>query len=104
MSQKSESAIARREFLKSGAIAAVGIGCLSLDLREAIAQARQAGKPLFTENNLNRFIRANPPKSKSGQGLGREAAQDVKSFIRNHFHLTAEQQQELESVSNEDIV
>ena len=103
MDKKPQSQIRRRDFLKGSTMAAVvGVSCLSLDLRAALAQARATGKPLFTENNVNRLIRANPWKSRSGQLLAHEAEQDVKSFIRNHFYLTAEQEQELASVSAEE--
>ena len=101
MNKKRESKIRRRDFLKTSA-AAVGVSCLRLDLRKALAQAKRVGKPLLTENNLNRLIRANPATSRSGQELGREAIQDLKSLIRNHFSLTPEQEEELQSLTPED--
>ena len=104
MKEETPSKIARRAFLKNGSTATlVAVFLSSVDVRGAIAQARSAGKPLLTENNLNRFIRANPPKSKTGQLLGREALQDLPEFIRGHFSLTATQQEELASLTQEQL-
>lgn len=104
MNEETPGKIARRDFLKNSATATLVAGVsLSINLRTAVAHARSEGKPLFTENNLNRLIRANPTKSRSGQQLGREALQDLPGFIRGHFSLTAPQQEELASLTQEQL-
>jgi hypothetical protein len=104
MNEEKPGKIARRDFLKNSATATLVAGVsLSIDLRTAVAHARSEGKPLLTQNNLNRLIRANPTKSKSGQQLGREALQDLPGFIRGHFSLTAPQHEELASLTQEQL-
>jgi hypothetical protein len=45
--------ISRREFVKAGVSAALLGTCLSQGLEEALAQAKQTGKPVLTAKSLN---------------------------------------------------
>jgi hypothetical protein len=75
--------VSRREFVRSGLSAALIGTCLSQGLEEAMAAARQTGKPLLTEKSLNRLF-ANAVTNKA---LAAEAAQDVKGFLHKRFTL-----------------
>jgi len=49
--------LTRRDFVKTGlATALVGAGCLSFGLKEALAQAKETGKPLLTPESLNKLF------------------------------------------------
>ena len=76
--------ISRREFVKAGVSAALLGTCLSQGLEEALAQAQQTGKPVFTEKSLNRLF----ANAEANKALAAEAARDVKGFLRERFTLT----------------
>ena len=62
MSNDTEKEISRRKFLKTSVGAAVMIGCFTkAELREALAQAKVAGKPLLTAPNINLHITRSLP-------------------------------------------
>ncbi len=89
----------RREFLKTGVVAAIGIGCLRGNLREALAQANAAGKPLFMPENINKLI----AKHQSGnpaelRALANQAKANPKGFIAKNFYLTPRQQHEFDAL------
>src|SRR5207244_11347549 len=81
----------RREVIAGGAMAAIGLTCLSKGIRTALAAAQRTGKPLLTEKNLNAFIKANSLRTRKGQDVSAEAIRDLNGFIRNNFHLTEAQ-------------
>ena len=99
MAKARKEGTGRREFLKTGVVAAIGIGCLRGNLREALAQANDAGKPLFMPANINKLI----AKHQSGnpaelRALANQAKADPKGFIAKNFYLTPRQQHELDAL------
>jgi hypothetical protein len=102
MSKPDESDSNRRRFLQAGVAAAIGGVCFSsATIKEALAKARQAGKPLFTAKNFNASL---PQKHNNTlRRLMQEARQDIKAFIRQRFYLTKEQEKELDSLP-EDLI
>ena len=95
--------IDRRQFLKNGSVgaAAVGLTCLNFGgLREALALARQTGKPILNETNLNAII----PKSPDGlRSFGGEVKRDLKALLHNRFAVTSAQEREINNLSPSDI-
>ncbi len=96
------SKMKRREFLVVGATAAVGLTCLSKNLKAALKEAQLSGKPLLTEANINALIQANPLSTPKGQQIFAEAGSNLTTFAARHFYLTAEQRSELGTISAED--
>jgi len=99
-----KTAVARRVFLKNGAVAAAGavIGLSSLGaVKEALAQAKLTGKPLLTESALNSVFSTGGANERSRMAALAEARQDVKRFIRNRFTLTPAQERQLDSLSTQ---
>lgn len=97
-----DNASDRRKFLKEGVAAvALGLGYLNFaGLKDALAQARQVGKPLFTGRNLTTFIDYKWSFDKKGfRTLALKAKDDIKGFIRQQFHLTPEQSRGLDTLS-----
>ena len=105
MNNKDERKIDRRGFMISSASGAiVGLSCLSIGLKEALAQARQTGKPLLTEESLNNLFTVGGSNERSMVAARIvEAKQDVKGFIRSRFTLTPAQEAKLESLSAEQL-
>ena len=56
MAESHERELAAKRLLKDAAAAAFVGTCLETDFREAIAAAKQAGKPMLTEKGINDFI------------------------------------------------
>ncbi|MEK6304482.1 MAG: hypothetical protein AABO41_27655 [Acidobacteriota bacterium] len=101
MNDKDEKKIDRREFMKSGATGAiVGLSVLKLGLKEARAQAKQTGRPLLTDRAVNSLFLRSGAKSAE---LAAEARRDVKGFVKRNFTLNSAQEQQLESLSAEEI-
>ena len=101
-----KTSVARREFVKNGAVAAATtvIGLSSLGaVKEALAQARVTGKPLLTESALNSLFSTDGANERSRMAAIAEARQDVKRFIRNRFTLTATQERRLDSMSPQQL-
>ncbi len=108
MNNEGAKKVARREFMKSGAAGAaaavVGLSALSGGLKEALAQARETGKPLLTEEALNSlFLPSGSNKRSDASRLAAEAKRDVKGFVRSRFTLTRPQEEMLESLSEEQL-
>jgi hypothetical protein len=102
MGKTAAGRIARRDFVKKAGLGAVmGAGCLRAGLKEALAAAQVAGKPLLTEGNLNAFIATKTEHEAEFRQSVRDAEADLKGLVRTHFHLTAEQEQALESLTQE---
>lgn len=98
---KDEKKIDRREFMKSGATGAiVGLSALRLGLREARAEAAQTGKPVLTDRSLNALFAKGGSKTSA---LAAEAKRDVRSFVKSRYTLTRAQEQQLESLSQEEL-
>jgi hypothetical protein len=94
--------LGRRQFLKSaGTLALVGATCLGAGLRQALAQAKQAGKPLLTEKGVNELI--NSKSKEELRSLMLEASKDLNGFLRKHFFVAAQQESELKTLSKSDI-
>lgn len=92
--------LTRRDFVKTGlATALVGAGCLSFGLKEALAQAKETGKPLLTPESLNKLF----ANGKANKVLAGEAIPDIKAFIRRRFTLTSQQNQVLDKFSMTDL-
>ena len=98
MRKRNQDEFSRRDFLKNSAGAAAIIGCFTRSgLRDALAQAGKAGKPLLTEANLNAHI---PPIGDlpAFRAWVAEVKQDVKGYLDKHFHITSEQRDEIDEV------
>lgn len=92
----------RREFLKDGMTpVVVGAGCLKFGLKDALAQAKQAGKPLFSVQRLNALVPSKPNATYIGRA--KEAEHDPLDFARKYFHVTSKQEESLASLSPDDI-
>jgi hypothetical protein len=91
----------RREFLR---LSALGMGCLSVGLREAVARAADTGKPVLTQASVNAWLRQEFA-SDTYAGLGRRAGTlpDLKATIRGLFTLTPAQDRELDSLTTSDF-
>ncbi len=101
MAESHEKNLPRRDFLKSAAAAAFVGTCLETDFREAIAAAKQAGKPMLTEKGINDFIAS---KSKEQlRPLMEEARHDLRAFVRKHFYVAPQQEKELTALDEADI-
>jgi hypothetical protein len=87
--------ISRRRFVRKTLTVFAGLSCFSYGLAEALAQAKRAGKPLLTAENLNVLFR-NKAENKM---LAAEAARDVRGFLRKRFFLTEIQNAHLEKWS-----
>jgi hypothetical protein len=100
MSKPNRLDVSRRVFLRLAGTAAVGGVCFtSTTMKQALAAARRSGKPLFTEANLNALL---PKKhDETFRRLAQDARRDIRSFIRQRFYLTSEQEGELASLSEE---
>jgi hypothetical protein len=97
MSESRKNGFGRREFLKKSAGTAAIVGCFSrAGLRAALAQAKQAAKPLLTEANINAHI---PPVKDltAFRAWADEVKQDPKAYLDNHFHITLEQREEIDA-------
>ena len=70
--------------MRAGLSAALLGTCLSQGLEEALAEAKQTGKPVLTEKSLNRLF----ANAEANKALAAEAARDVKGFLREKFTLT----------------
>ncbi len=99
MSDHREGSLRRRDFL---VVTAGGLGCLALGgVREALARARQTGKPLLTDTSLNRFIleaRANPKIYQQYAGM---AEKDLYAFLSKNFTLTEAQSYSIRHLTKE---
>jgi hypothetical protein len=94
--------LGRRDFLKSaGAMALVGAACLGTGLKQALAQAKKAGKPLLTEKGVNEFI--NGKSKEELRSLMQEASKDLIGFLHKHFFVAAQQENELKTLAKSDI-
>lgn len=105
MKNQDEKNVARRDFIKTSAAGTagviIGLSSLSSGLKEAVAQARLTGKPLLTEEALNRVLSTGGANERSNVPALAEAKRDVKGFIRNRFTLTRAQDEQLELLSGE---
>jgi len=107
MNDKNKMRIPRREFMKSTGAGAAGtiVGLtLGAELKEVLAQASRTGKPMLTEGAVNNLFSPGGPNERSKlPGLLAEAKRDVKGFVRNRFTLTPSQDQQLESLSRQQL-
>lgn len=82
----------RRSFLKGeAAVLLGGLFVANWGTRAQIRQYKQAGKPLLTEANLNRFFES----AKSRGDLvrhARHARTDVSDFLHSNFSLSSQQE------------
>jgi hypothetical protein len=90
----------RRRFLKTGAAVAAGATCLGMGLREALAQAKKAGKPLLTEANINDHIRR-WTKDDIGRHCG-HAKRNLEEYLDRHFHVTEAEKETIASMTKRD--
>jgi hypothetical protein len=68
--------------------------CFPEGREAALAEARAAGKPLLTMENLNDLAK----NQEANKALAAEAIKDIPGFLRRHFHLTRSQDRQLKSV------
>ncbi len=87
--------LSRRGFVAAGLSAIAAVGCLSVGLKEALAQSRQTGKPVLTADSINELF----ADERTNKALGAEAARDIRKFVRDHFTLTKVQAQRLDGLS-----
>jgi hypothetical protein len=80
---KKPTRLTRRQFLFSST---VGVGCLAVGLKEALAQAAKTGKPVFTEAGLNKLIADATPQQ--AQAMANMAKTDLLAFLLKYFTLT----------------
>jgi formylmethanofuran dehydrogenase subunit A len=81
--EKKPTGLTRRQFLFSST---VGVGCLAVGLKEALAQARATGKPVFTEAALNKLIAGATPEE--AKAMAEMAKADLLAFANKYFTLT----------------
>jgi hypothetical protein len=88
----------RRAFL--GGALATGAACFGTGLKEALAQAKAAGKPLLTVEKLNALIDTNHRKGRdSYSDFLRGSTGNYIAFLQKHFHVTDGQVHELKQLS-----
>ena len=98
----------RRDFLRV-AVAGVasGSGALlfspqsAVELEGLMARARAADKPPLTLATLNALLRT--ANAERDHATLKSAKADVKAFVRSHFTLTSKQENDVDSLSREDI-
>jgi hypothetical protein len=68
---------------------AAGVACFGTGLKEALAQAKAAGKPLLTIDNLNSLIDTHHRKGRDAYNalLATSKGNHV-AFLQTHFHVT----------------
>jgi hypothetical protein len=89
----------RRSLLKGSG---VFVGCLALGgVREALARARQSGKPLLSDKAFNGFVRQQAENWLDYQRLASQAQQNLSAFLGRHFTLTAAQKSALSTVTSQ---
>ena len=104
MDEKHKGRISRRLFVaRAGVGAAVGAGCLRFGLREALAAAQAAGKPLLTEESVNSFLAAKAEREPEFRRTLSEAQENLQEFVRSHFYLTQQQEAALDSITQEQV-
>ncbi|MEP7341976.1 MAG: twin-arginine translocation signal domain-containing protein [Acidobacteriota bacterium] len=101
--KKNNQDLSRRDFIKvSASTVAVG-ATLSFSALRAIAQSKQAGKPILNESSLNKALTPNSPSNarvaivQAQKQLATEFGKDPKAWITSRFTLTPEQQRRLDS-------
>jgi hypothetical protein len=102
MSKNKKTQLARRQFLKDGSLttATIGLGIFNFGAwRTALAQSRQTGKPVLTEQNLNALI---PKDRVAFKRFAGEATRDLPGFLRSHFTLSVVQEREIASLTQAD--
>jgi len=102
MIMKNDEIKTRRDFLISGFAAVIGgAACFSFGgLKEALAAARKADKPLLTADNLNALI----PDQPNDQyfKMANQALKDPLVFLKKNFYITPIQNEGLASLNAED--
>jgi hypothetical protein len=97
-----QAASDRRVFL--GSALASGAACFGTGLKEALAQAKAAGKPLLTVDHLNALIDTH---HRSGRDAYSDFLKESKgnhiAFLQKHFHLTDGQVQDLKGLSPDQL-
>lgn len=87
----------RRWVIAAGSAACfAGIGRDAL--AETLRRAAASGLPMLSEASLNAMLPL-PEEADYAEVLG-EAARDIRSFLRAHFTLTAEQEKEIGTISD----
>lgn len=100
--KKSENKLNRRELLGTaitGAAVLAGYSCLGL--KDAVAQYRKTGRPVFSVAALNELFGGTP--NAQYKQLLTEAERDPKGFVRSHFTLTAAQEKDLNELTPQDL-
>jgi len=97
MKKEDENTTSRRAFIRTGALSLAGIACLSVGLKEALANARATGKVLLTEANLNSLFAAKK-QSKQIKELVKEISRDIPGWLKREFSLTEVQKKAIDSI------
>ncbi|MGQ0542259.1 MAG: hypothetical protein ACT4O9_10490 [Blastocatellia bacterium] len=77
----------RRDFLKSGAATLAGAFCFSAGLKDALAFAKAAGKPILTQDTLNEFFKQSHG-AKQIKTLAKKIINNPVSWLKDEFALT----------------
>jgi hypothetical protein len=97
MAEKERTNMDRRKFMKSSFMAVGTTFCLSVGLREAIANSKLTGAPLLTADTLNqKFAAARSARTLSA--MATEMKRDIPLWLRTNFSLTQLQAQALKSI------
>jgi hypothetical protein len=97
--------VSRRKFLRDTAVAVVAAGCFASTggIREALAQAKAAGRPLLTEANLNAHL-PKPDNMKAFRHMVAEVKHDLKGYLARHYYVTPQQMRELDEALTPDVL
>ena len=77
--------------------AIVGVPCLAVGLRAALAEAATSGKPVLTEASFNALVQERS-RSDHGRAVASEMGRDFRGFVRSHFTLTPVQEQRVAAI------
>ncbi|MEZ5428343.1 MAG: hypothetical protein R2747_18890 [Pyrinomonadaceae bacterium] len=102
MKKEKDANKTRRDFLKTGFAAVIaGTACFSFGgLKEALAAAKKAEKPLLTVDNLNALVPDEP--NDEYFKLAKRALNDPLAFLKKYFYITDIQNEGLASLNSED--
>jgi hypothetical protein len=89
MKKETEDRLTRRKFLKTSVGAAAMIGCFTkAELREALAEANAAGKPLLNGANINLHINHSMPTLQSHVA---DFKHDPLGYLEKYFYIRPSQ-------------
>ena len=75
----------------------VGVPCLAIGLRAAVAEAAASGKPVLTQQSFNALVRRRS-HADGGRAVAGEMGRDFRGFVRANFTLTPIQERRLDAI------